>query len=258
MHIEISRCDGCGDYIPKHSTCYKCCVQSIEKKSCGCVFCHKTDNMRIPRMCNDCYIKEQKRMSEEKQKNKEPLQLNLGCFNKPLPGFVNIDARSDTKADLVDDCAKLERFQPQTVDLIYASHILEHFKPQEISKVLSRWYDLLKFGGTLRLAVPDMMAAAKILLVSGDLDAVRTCFWGSGRHEYDYHYTGWTAETLTNDLMAVGFKEVKHWNWYETEPHNYVDDYSSAYWPTKHVEYKNGKIIKAHGILLSLNLEAYK
>lgn len=73
--------------------------------------------------------------------------------------------------------------------------------------------------------------------------------YGSQRHDFDFHYNGWTFESLKSDLERAGFSEVRLWDWRTTEPHNYCDDYSQAYVP--HMDKENGK-------LMSLNVEAKK
>ena len=42
-----------------------------------------------------------------------------------------------------------------TDDLVYASHVLEHFGRHQVAKPMLEWYRVLKTEGTLRLAVPD-------------------------------------------------------------------------------------------------------
>ena len=62
------------------------------------------------------------------------IQLNLGCFNKPLPGFINVDIRDNVSADVIDNAFTLEKFEKKSVDLIYASHMLEHLTYEETEK----------------------------------------------------------------------------------------------------------------------------
>lgn len=180
---------------------------------------------------------------------KSPIKLNLGCFNKKLPGFINVDIREEVNPDVVDDAFQLDQFQENSVDLIYSSHMLEHLSFGKSYETLKRWYQILKIGGILRLAIPDVEAACKWYLEHRNLYDVRTVFWGSQLHPFDFHYHGWDFQSLKTDLNRIGFKGVKRWDWKTTEPHNYVDDYSSAYLP--HMD-------KVNGTLISLNVEAIK
>lgn len=176
------------------------------------------------------------------------MKLNLGCYDRKISGFVNVDIREDVKPDVIDDVFKLNKFEKNSVDLIYACHVLEHADYKESEVAMKRWYDVLKKGGTLRLAVPDMEAHFAHYYYHRDLRLLHSTFWGSQRHEYDYHKNGWDFKKLEEDLKATGFSVVKEYDWRDTE-HFYVDDYSQTYFP--HMDKEKGK-------LMSLNVEATK
>ena len=54
-------------------------------------------------------------------------KLNLGCGDRKLHGFVNIDVREDIKPDVVCDITAINSQYDNEVELIYACHVLEHF-----------------------------------------------------------------------------------------------------------------------------------
>ena len=83
------------------------------------------------------------------------MKLHLGCGNKRIEGFMNVDIRPGNNVDIIDNISELNSVDNSSVELIYASHVLEHFGRHEYINVLERWYDLLKKGGKLRLSVPD-------------------------------------------------------------------------------------------------------
>ncbi len=182
------------------------------------------------------------------------VKLNVGCGNRKMHGFINIDAREDVLPDRVVDVSCLhEEFK--NVDLIYACHVLEHFplkpstfQPITWKEVLKSWYATLKPGGTLRLAIPDIEAVCKYYVKTGNLDVLYAFFYGGQKYDFDFHYHCWSFETLERDLKLVGFKDVKRYDWKKTE-HFYIDDYSQAYLP--HMD-------KIEGKLMSLNVEATK
>ena len=176
------------------------------------------------------------------------MKLNLGCYDRKIDGFINVDIREDVEPDVPDDVFKLEKFEKNSADLIYACHILEHADYKESETALNRWFDVLKKGGILRLAVPDMEAHFAHYYYHKDLRLLHSTFWGSQRHEYDYHKNGWDFKKLEEDLTAAGFSVVKKYDWRKTE-HFYIDDYSQTYYP--HMDRINGK-------LMSLNVEATK
>ena len=182
------------------------------------------------------------------------VKLNVGCGQRKMHGFINIDAREDVEPDMVANVAKIhEKFSD--ADLLYACHVLEHFplKPSTFQpitwrQVLESWHATLKPGGVLRVAVPDIDAVCKYYVENGGLDILYAFFYGGQKYDFDFHYHCWSFETLKRDLLDVGFKSVERYNWKDTE-HFYVDDYSQAYLP--HMD-------KINGSLMSLNVEAIK
>lgn len=190
------------------------------------------------------------------EKQGKPIKLNLGCFNKPLPNFVNIDAR-EVSADLIEDCIELPSFQDNSVDLIYLSHVFEHFDFKEGKKAMKRYYDLLKEGGILRLAVPDMHAHFAHYFYWGDLKLLHSGLWGSQRHFLDLHKSGYDRKTLTELFLETGFTNVEEWKWQDVE-HGFCDDYSQAYYPFQQkFGLDKGEDTKI-GKLMSLNLQGIK
>lgn len=193
--------------------------------------------------------------------NNKKLKLYLGCRNKPLPGYVNVDIDPKNElADVIDNAFTLDKFQDSSVDVIDSVHMYEHLSYEESKKALVTWYKKLKPGGLLRISVPDMAKCSALLLLTGDKKLVQSLFYGSQLDEWDFHRNLHTEESLTKDLKANGFVNVQKWDWRTTFPHNYCDSYASAYFPSmrKNFILDNKKEVDLGGILLSLNLECNK
>ena len=175
------------------------------------------------------------------------IKLHLGCGNKQLPGFVNIDITHSPAVDRICDISRLTIFEDASVDMIYACHVLEHFGRHEFLGVLKEWHRVLRLGGLLRLAVPDFAACASIYQDKGidDIQLITGLMVGGQRNEYDYHKMIFDQQSLTKHLTNMGFGQVERWDWRTTE-HSHIDDYSQAYLP--HMD-------REHGQLMSLNLE---
>jgi ubiquinone/menaquinone biosynthesis C-methylase UbiE len=58
----------------------------------------------------------------------------------------------------------LEDFEDNTISLIFASHIIEHLTWENVPRVFSNSYRILKPGGVLRIIVPDMEIWNKCLV----------------------------------------------------------------------------------------------
>jgi predicted SAM-dependent methyltransferase len=176
------------------------------------------------------------------------IKLHLGAGNKHIDGYTNIDIRYMPGIDIVDNVKFLRRYKSNSVDVIYASHVLEHFSRWDYKTVLSRWFEILKPGGILRLAVPDFEQICKIYSSTGDIDPVMGLIYGGQDYDENFHYCCWDINSIRKDLTGVGFKAVDRYDWRNTD-HSHIDDYSQAYIPF---------MDKDNGTLMSLNIEAVK
>lgn len=178
-------------------------------------------------------------------------KVHLGCGVKHLEGWFHVDALDLPHVDHVGRVEDLSFIPDDSVALIYACHVLEHFGRNTYKAALAEWHRVLRPGGVLRLAVPDFGAAARLYL-SGDLprgiEDVRGLVTGGQRDEYDFHGMIFDEASLGDALREVGFAETRLWDWRTTE-HAHMDDYSQAYLP--HMD-------KETGTLVSLNIEALK
>jgi predicted SAM-dependent methyltransferase len=89
------------------------------------------------------------------------LHLHLGCADRMLEGFLNIDNDSMNPAVLKGDIMKLENFNDDTVDTIFCAHSLEHLSHRHVPIALQRWYAIMKQGASLYLAMPDLKLCAQ-------------------------------------------------------------------------------------------------
>jgi len=175
------------------------------------------------------------------------IKLHLGCGNKHIDGYTNIDIRYLPKVDEVDNIKYLRKYKENTIDVIYACHVLEHFGRWEYEYVLQRWYKLLKPKGILRLAVPNFESICHYYNKTKNLNDIMGLLYGGQDYDENHHYVTFDFKMLTNVLKKIGFKKIKKYNWKITE-HSSIDDFSKAYLP--HMD--------KSGTLMSLNIEATK
>ena len=138
---------------------------------------------------------------------KEKIKLHLGCgwrnFGKD---WVHIDGGDYEHLDHKD--ITFLPYKDNTVDLIYASHVIEYFDRAEVVELLKEWYRVLKSGGTLRLAVPDFEAMSELYgnqLI--ELDDILGPLYGKMEMDYTkiYHKTTYDYPSLSKVLQSVGF-----------------------------------------------------
>lgn len=176
------------------------------------------------------------------------LKLHLGCGDKYIDGYINIDIRPMEAVDKVDNIKYLRSFKKDSVDVIYSASVLEHFIRWEYKNALRRWHEILKPGGILRVGVPDFEAIVNYYNKTNDLEAVMGLLYGGQDYDQNFHYCCWDFKRLKEDLEYLGFKDIQRYNWRETD-HAHIDDFSQAYLP--HMD-------KEKGMLMHLNVKAKK
>lgn len=86
--------------------------------------------------------------------NKPKTFLNIGCGRKHLPGFINMDITRPYDRKL--DARKGLPFLDGSVDGIYSEHFFEHLTQAEGLRFLRECRRVLKHGGRIRIAMPDL------------------------------------------------------------------------------------------------------
>lgn len=153
-----------------------------------------------------------------------PLKLHLGCGEKYLEGYVNIDFPDSeqsiikTRADVFYPNMRELSYPEGTVDEIRSHHLFEHFSRAEALKLLVRWRSWLKPGGMLVIETPDFTTSAAMFLGSTSLkrrfELARHIF-GSEEAGWANHKDYWDVEKFSFVLGKLGFKKVKarsYWN----------------------------------------------
>lgn len=90
---------------------------------------------------------------------REVIKLNVGCGTDYKEGWVNIDNNSDNnikKLDLHWDLRNPLPFPEQSIDFIFNEHFMEHLTPEEARYVMPDLMRVLKPGGVMRVAMPDL------------------------------------------------------------------------------------------------------
>lgn len=88
-------------------------------------------------------------------------KLNLKCLGDLQE--ISFDADASLKPDIIGDILKLDKIKTQTVDVIWASHILEHLHTMQVPDVLSNINRIIKQDGIAILNVPNIKEISKEL-----------------------------------------------------------------------------------------------
>jgi len=90
--------------------------------------------------------------------------LNLGCGNRFHPDWVNVDFAARDDSVLSHDLRRGIPFPDEQFEVVYHSHLLEHFSRPFALSFLGETYRVLKRGGITRIAVPDLERVARTYL----------------------------------------------------------------------------------------------
>tara|TARA_R110000796_G_scaffold39057_1_gene97726 strand:+ start:594 stop:1157 length:564 start_codon:yes stop_codon:yes gene_type:complete len=179
------------------------------------------------------------------------MKLHLGCGNRKIKGFINIDIQESPSVDLIANIMELP-YEGNSIDTIYSCCMLEHFgrnnnmeffRNTSWKDVLKYWYKLLKPGGEVYISVPNFEAVCKEYLNSGDISKILGITIGGQKNEEDLHGMLYDYKLLSKELYTQGFSKVEKYKWQEFEPFKQegYDDFSASYIP--HMDFKNGRLM---------------
>ncbi len=181
------------------------------------------------------------------------MKLHLGSGSRYLKGYLHVDIADYEHIDIQSSVDKLNTIDDDTVDEIYASHVLEYFDRNEVEIVLNEWKRVLKKDGVLRIAVPNFEALIKIYQETDEIEKILGPLYGKwdlSNGSFIYHKTVYDKNSLTELLEHIGFSDIELWDWREVFKDNLeYDDHSQAYFP--HMD-------KENGIHVSLNIQCKK
>jgi SAM-dependent methyltransferase len=86
-------------------------------------------------------------------------RLHIGCGKFPRPGWINLDNKVRPGVDCVADLRAELPFANDFADYAVAIHVFPHIPLAGLVPALARVRRVLKPGGVLRLALPDLEKA---------------------------------------------------------------------------------------------------
>jgi predicted SAM-dependent methyltransferase len=133
----------------------------------------------------------------------EPIRLNIGAGRPEdgepvIPGFTPIDAR------LGHDALALP-YGDNTVEEVYASHVLEHIPHRDRMKALREWHRVLKPGGRIRVAVPDFAYIVEAYQQGRYDIPIEGYVCGAQTYPENFHLSIYDYDSLSYWLDQAGF-----------------------------------------------------
>ena len=169
------------------------------------------------------------------------MKLHIGG-KKAKQGWKILNIQKNENVDFVGDIQDLSQFKTETVEIVYASHVLEHIRQHKALDALKGIYRILKKNGKLYISVPNMDVLCeafidKNLNKTQKLHVMRMIFGGQ-MDDYDFHYFGWNFDFMKHFLSIAGFPKCE-----KVESFGLFNDTSN---------------FKPYGFFISLNIIAYK
>jgi len=143
------------------------------------------------------------------------IKLHLGCGNRLLPDYTNIDFFAPQNLDsnspeyLKHDIRTGLPYDDDSVDEILAIHVVEHFTRNEWESISKDWARVLKERGKMTLICPDLGYAARMYLQEPGNDFWIKTIYGIQDHDGEFHKNGFTVDTLAESFPSLASKVIQ-------------------------------------------------
>ncbi len=151
-------------------------------------------------------------------------RLNWGCGTHPVPGWLNSDRKQSPGIDLVCDICDGLSLPDDAIDYAVTIHALPEVPYDGLVPALQELRRVLRPGGALRIAVPDLVRGVQAYLAGDrdyflvpDEDAASL----GGKLATQLVWYGWSRSVFTADFVEelarrAGFHDVRHCLFRET------------------------------------------
>jgi len=119
--------------------------------------------------------------------------LNFGCGGVFHPEWTNVDMSPVHPEVIACDLTKGLPFPDQSFDVVYSSHVMEHFHPTAAAMMLRECRRVLVPGGICRIVVPDLEDQARTYLAK-----LQAATPGDARSEAEYD---WSVLELIDQMV---------------------------------------------------------
>jgi predicted SAM-dependent methyltransferase len=142
------------------------------------------------------------------------MKLYVGSHDYRPDGYKTVDIDETHRPDIVADITKRIPVETESCQEVVAGHVLEHIEWPDSFMAISELGRVLRIGGRLKLAVPDMgVLSAMVLRGTSDFHAMALIFGVGGRtNKFEAHRFGFTAGMLTDMLTSLGFGDFDWWS----------------------------------------------
>ena len=149
------------------------------------------------------------------------MKINVGCGHYPHADYLNVDNDIEVGQfvnglDMEFALANAHQLPVPdgSAEVIYASHVLEHYLPSHakgnghstVDTLLDEWYRVLCVDGELYIAVPDILeCCSRVISEVRERDQWLGMIYAYHQKDSDTHHWGYTGGDLARLLAVHGF-----------------------------------------------------
>jgi predicted SAM-dependent methyltransferase len=172
--------------------------------------------------------------------NPERRLLQIGTGDLPTSGWLNTDYEPRAEGVIFLDGTRDFPMADRTFDAVYTEHVIEHVPFKDGATLLSESWRVLKPGGRIRIATPDLALLARLVVAQAagedptDPTAQRYLRWiadhflegpeqATPAHVLNHNVRSWghvflyDEPTLRTALERAGFKDTQRMELGESE-----------------------------------------
>jgi len=109
--------------------------------------------------------------------------INLGCGSRFHPDWMNADIAPRAPSVIQCDLSRRFPFPNGDFDVVYHSNVLEHIRRDDAPAFMCECFRVLKPGGILRVAVPDLERICRLYL-----EKLQQATAGDAASEHDHEW----------------------------------------------------------------------
>lgn len=162
------------------------------------------------------------------------IKLNLGCGDKVLQGYINVDSIPHGDSSIYEDAIAYMQYKTDAscISEIRADHLCEHLPFNREEEFFYQAFRVLEGGGRLEVFVPDLNEICRLFYMARDnrfqwykpgsdshyfggrYDKGRkwsflvASLFGHQDGEGQFHHNGYTEEKLNDIARLAGFSGV--------------------------------------------------
>ena len=140
------------------------------------------------------------------------MKLHIGG-EEAKEGWKILNIQKKDGVDYIGDISDLRQFEDNSIDEIYASHVLEHVEQRKVEETLRGIFRVINKKGKFYVSVPDMDLLCRIFIdakapAEVKMDVMRMMFGGQ-TDKFDFHYFGWNYKFAYDYFTKVGFTKLE-------------------------------------------------